>query len=190
MADAKPVIRAARLSDADAITALQALPGVRHGTLARPFPDPDRIRKMLENLPPGDLFIVADTGAVIGSALLRRKPVARLGHCADLIISVHDDYRGQGVGTALFGALIEAADNWLGLLRLELTVNADNAAGLALYRRFGFVIEGRLIGDVLRDGAYIDSYAMARLAGALADRAPCADASHAVSGGIATGAAT
>jgi putative acetyltransferase len=60
-------------------------------------------------------------------------------------------------------ALCDVADRWIGVLRLELSVYCDNARAIALYRRFGFEIEGRYRGYVLRDGAYIDAFAMARL---------------------------
>ena len=176
MTQAQLIIRAATLADAEALTAINGLPGVRHGTLALPFPTVEATRKRHESFPKTDMHIVAErAGAVIGSATLNRYP-GRRAHCATIGVIVHDDHQGQGVGTALFAALIDTADRWLGLLRLELEVNCDNAAGLALYRRFGFFIEARLIGDVFRDGAYVDGYKMARLAGSLADRAPAADA--------------
>ncbi len=37
---------------------------------------------------------------------------------------------------------MDLADNWLNLQRLELTVYSDNAAAIALYRKFGFEQEG------------------------------------------------
>ncbi len=50
----------------------------------------------------------------------------------------------------------------MGLGRLQLTVFVDNARAIALYRRFGFVTEGRLSGFVERqDGSFIDAYLMA-----------------------------
>ena len=78
-------------------------------------------------------------------------------------MSVHDDYAGRGVGTALMAALTEQADRWLGLRRIELTVWTDNAAAIALYERFGFEREGLHRAFALRDGEYVDALAMARL---------------------------
>ena len=65
--------------------------------------------------------------------------------------------------TALMAAIIELADKWLNLTRLELHVYTDNEAGLALYKKFGFEIEGTHRRYAFRDGEYIDSYGMARL---------------------------
>jgi L-phenylalanine/L-methionine N-acetyltransferase len=77
-------------------------------------------------------------------------------------ISVAQAAQGQGVGSALMTALCDYADRWLNTLRIELTVYTDNEVALRLYRRFGFEIEGRFKGYAMRDGRYVDAYAMAR----------------------------
>ena len=77
-------------------------------------------------------------------------------------VSVAREAQGQGVGTALMSALCDYADNWLGTLRIELTVYADNAVALRLYRKFGFQIEGTFRGYAMRDGVFVDALAMAR----------------------------
>ncbi|MBL8192483.1 MAG: GNAT family N-acetyltransferase, partial [Blastocatellia bacterium] len=55
------------------------------------------------------------------------------------------------------------ADKWLNLLRLELEVYCDNDAAIALYKKFGFEIEGRLVKFSFREGEYVDAFFMARL---------------------------
>jgi putative acetyltransferase len=60
-------------------------------------------------------------------------------------------------------AMVELADNWLDLRRIELTVYVDNPAAVHLYEKFGFVIEGTHRDYAFRSGAYVDAYAMARL---------------------------
>jgi L-phenylalanine/L-methionine N-acetyltransferase len=78
-------------------------------------------------------------------------------------MQVQPAWQRQGVGTQLLQALCDYADNWLGLLRLELVVYADNDKAQALYRRFGFVQEGVHRCHAMRDGVYVDSLSMARL---------------------------
>ena len=77
--------------------------------------------------------------------------------------STLEDPTGQGVGTALMHAMCDYADRWMGVLRIELTVYTDNDAAIALYRKFGFEIEGRHRGYAMRDGRYVDAFAMARI---------------------------
>jgi L-phenylalanine/L-methionine N-acetyltransferase len=78
-------------------------------------------------------------------------------------MAVRDDYQGKGVGTALLRELIDAADNWLGLRRIELTVYTDNERAIRLYQRFGFEAEGTHRGYALKAGVYADALVMARL---------------------------
>jgi L-phenylalanine/L-methionine N-acetyltransferase len=59
--------------------------------------------------------------------------------------------------------MIDLADNWLGLHRIELTVYVDNAPAIHLYEKFGFVIEGTARAFALRGGEYVDAHTMARL---------------------------
>ena len=57
-------------------------------------------------------------------------------------MAVAREWRGQGVGAAL----LVAATDWArarGLHKLSLGVFAHNEAALGLYRKFGFVEEGR-----------------------------------------------
>ena len=56
---------------------------------------------------------------------------------------MHDEFAGRGVGKALMTALVDLADNWIGLMRVELEAFADNERAIAMYRHFGFVEEGR-----------------------------------------------
>ena len=67
------------------------------------------------------------------------------------------------IGTALLKELVDLAENWVGVTRIELTVYTDNAAAIALYEKLGFVIEGTSRNYALRNGEYVDVYQMARL---------------------------
>jgi RimJ/RimL family protein N-acetyltransferase len=59
------------------------------------------------------------------------------------------DWRRRGVGTALVAAAIEWA-RARGLHKLALSVFPHNEAAIALYRKFGFVEEGRRLKHMRR----------------------------------------
>ena len=169
-------VRRATTDDAEAVCAVFAQPRAMAGTLQLPFPSAELWRKRIADLPPDDVLLVAEvTGEVVGNAGLHANGRGRRRHVANVGMSVRDDWQGRGIGTALLAALIDIADNWLNYHRLRLEVYTDNALAIALYRKFGFEVEGTLREDAFRDGRYVDAYAMGRLRpGASASDAPAA----------------
>jgi putative acetyltransferase len=104
--------------------------------------------------------IVAVAGdRVIGTLGIRRDehPVTR--HVATLGMHVIADWRGRGVGGALMAEAIRWA-RWAGVEKIELSVYPDNAAAVALYRRFGFVEEGTLRRHSRKSFGYADELLM------------------------------
>lgn len=162
--DSAPIhLRAIRPEDAEQLCAMMNLPGIRAGTLQAPFQSVAGTRQWIENFSSADLHIVAlIDDMIVGNAGLRRQS-GRRHHCGSLGMGVHDDQWGRGIGTALMGALVDAADNWLNIRRLELTVFTDNAAAIHLYGKFGFETEGTLRGYAFRAGKYADVHTMARI---------------------------
>ena len=59
-------------------------------------------------------------------------------------MAIAREWRGRGVGSALLAAAIEWARE-RGLHKLSLGVFPHNAGAIALYRKFGFVEEGRRV---------------------------------------------
>ncbi len=156
-------IRAREPSDWEEIAALTELPRVRWGTLRLPFTSKEQWRRMMENPSEQRTGIVAvSEGRIVGSAGIQQYR-GRRRHVGDVGIAVHDDFHRCGIGSALMAALVEVADNWLDLKRLELTVYIDNEPAIRLYQKFGFEVEGTRRGDAFRAGQYVDSFFMARL---------------------------
>lgn len=169
-ADAAPadvVIRRAEPGDAAALQALMAQPMAQSMTMQLPYPSVTEWQDRLDDPPDGFRSLVAclgdEGGRVVGSLGLGVGTRPRRRHVASLGMAVHDDWTGRGIGTQLVAAAVDLADNWLQVLRLELEVFTDNVPALALYRRFGFEVEGTQRGSVFRDGAYVDTHVMARL---------------------------
>jgi putative acetyltransferase len=163
---AKPApvtIRAREPGDWQEFADLMALPKVRWGTLRLPFTSKEQWRKEMEGPVEGrtDIVAVLD-GHIVGHAgLVHGK--GRRSHAGGLFMAVHDDLCGRGIGTALLAALIDAADNWLNLKRLELTVYVDNEPAIRLYKKSGFEVEGTRRADAFRDGKFVDTLMMARV---------------------------
>lgn len=156
-------IRASRPSDAEGIASIANLPGFRTGTLRLPYQRVEETQQWLEKLAPGSINLVAVVdGQIVGNAGLTRFLGRRI-HAGSIGMGVHDDFTGRGIGSSLLAALIDAADNWLAIKRLELTVYVDNAAAIRLYERFGFETEGRFKAFAFRNGEYVDALTMARV---------------------------
>lgn len=158
------IIRHAEPDDFTACTLIYAQPLAQAGTLQLPLPSQELWKQRLATKAPQDRILVAVVaGEVVGNLGLHPAVNARRSHVAGIGMAVRDDSHGKGVGTALLKAAIDLADNWLNLLRLELTVYADNEAAIGLYRKYGFVQEGIHRSYALRLGQYADVLAMARL---------------------------
>jgi len=93
---------------------------------------------------PGTFVAVADR-EVVGSLHV---DVSRFGF-GEIGMAIAREWRGRGVGTALLAAGVEWSRE-RGLHKLSLSVFPHNAAAIALYRKFGFLEEGRRVNQIRR----------------------------------------
>jgi putative acetyltransferase len=157
-------VRSAEPADALAISELLGAPGAFEGTLQLPdMPAASRVEGLERIDPQGCRLVAVADGVIIGMAALHSNSSLRRAHAKSLAIAVSAAWHGRGVGAQLMTRLLDWADNWAGVLRVELLVHTDNPRAIALYERFGFVHEGRLRAYALKNGHYVDSFAMARL---------------------------
>jgi ribosomal protein S18 acetylase RimI-like enzyme len=85
-------------------------------------------------------FVAVGGDEIVGSLHL---DASRHGF-GEIGMAVAREWRGRGVGAALLAAAIESARE-RGLHKLSLSVFAHNAPAIALYRKFGFIEEGRRV---------------------------------------------
>ncbi len=157
-------IRKAEPTDADAIWKCYTAPMVVRNTLQMPYRSLGSVRELLTKSGEGDHILVAVIdGEVVGVIGLHTSSRPRVNHKGEIGMMVRDDWQGKGVGTAMMRAVIDLADKWLNLARIELTVFKDNEPAIALYRKFGFEIEGTHRKYAFRDGGFMDAYTMARI---------------------------
>ena len=162
-------IRPIDIGDGKGINELRRMPGVFENILGIPSERVKRNEDFILNMDSNQHQFVAitknqsDEEIIIGSAGLMVNANHRTRHSGSMGIMIHKDYQNMGVGTALMEAIIDIADNWLMLIRVELTVFEDNERAIHLYEKFGFEKEGlkRLAG--IRKGKYENEYLMARI---------------------------
>jgi ribosomal protein S18 acetylase RimI-like enzyme len=143
---------------------MAASPGAHPPFQIRPARDADRLplavlfaavaeeRDGIATEPPVDLEARAASWtlegsfvAVAGAEMVGSLHVEPSRHgFGEIGMAVARQWRGRGVGSALLAASIEWAREQ-GLHKLSLSVFAHNAAGIALYRKFGFIEEGRRV---------------------------------------------
>ncbi len=131
-------VRPAAAGDARAMAELfAAVAAERTGIATEPPVDIDERAAQFARTAAGSLVAVAG-GQIVG---LLHVEASRHGF-GELGMLVGRDWRGRGVGSALVQAAISRARGQ-GLHKLCLEVFARNTAAIALYRKSGFVEEGR-----------------------------------------------
>jgi RimJ/RimL family protein N-acetyltransferase len=150
-------VRPAEDGDRRALALLfAAVADERDGIAAEPPIDVD---ELAESWTINGTLVAVAGGDIIGE--IRVEPTW-MGF-GEIGMMVAADWRGRGVGSALVAAAIEWAPRQ-GLHKLALSVFPHNIAAIALYRKFGFVEEGRLVRHVRRaDGQLWDLIEMGLL---------------------------
>ena len=136
-------------------------------------PDPatlviaDQVRKIEDRRSdPDELFLIAELEGELGSVLAgvilfhtNRRP--RIRHHGHFGISVAEPYRGDGLGRALLGALVDWARAHPIIEKVCLGVLANNHRAIALYHAMGFVEECRRDREFkFNHGVYVDDIQM------------------------------
>lgn len=158
------VIRPPQAGDEAGLHATAILPQVAQTIIRLPSTELESLRQRLANPPTGiHTFHAIHNGRAIGWVSLFQDQNPRQMHTAGLGIGIHPDYWGIGLGTKLMETILDFADNWLNLKRVDLEVNTDNPAAIRLYEKLGFVHEGTKRMHVYGNGRWADSHVMARL---------------------------
>jgi ribosomal protein S18 acetylase RimI-like enzyme len=158
-----PLIRPARSGDSVAFhTLLDAVARERQFLAAVEAPPLERMQAFVDNNAKQGLpqFFALDGNQLVGWCdAIPGEANGGGAHVARLGMGVAKTHRGQGIGRRLMEVTI-ARCRELGLEKIELSVYSANEPAIALYRKLGFVEEGRRSRSRLIDGIYQDVIAM------------------------------
>lgn len=108
-------------------------------------------------------FVACIDDVVVGCARLVVYKKTCQRHVGSFGIFVDENYRLNAVGNRLMETIINFAEDWLAILRLEVTVSTNNKICLNMCKRYNFEIEGVSKMFAFSDGNYIDAYRLARI---------------------------
>ncbi|WES86969.1 GNAT family N-acetyltransferase [Dickeya fangzhongdai] len=158
------IIRRTEARDAAAVASIYEGEHAYSGTLQLPYPSLAVWESRLNHMPENVYSLVAEwEGELVGNLGFEIFSNPRRRHAGTFGMGVKDTHQHRGIGSALLSALTDLTDNWLNIHRIELTVYTDNDAALALYRKFGFVVEGESKDYAFRHGRFTDVFHMARI---------------------------
>ena len=163
-------VRTATADDAPATLALfrsvvdEGLYTVRETSEVDVTEDEERGYIEEDRVAPGNLCLVATEGdgAVVGMLRASAGTYRRTGHFADIgSLWVAASRRRRGVAGGLLSTLVSWARDHAEIEKLGLFVFSTNEAAIRLYRRHGFLVEGRYPRDIkFGDGSYAGTVAM------------------------------
>ncbi len=119
----------------------------------------EKIRKSNKK---GNLYIVYEVDSkVVEFLLFNRYELERLRHAGTMGMGIREAYCNQGIGTKLIEFLISWAKGQKGLEKICLGVVSVNDRTIKVYKRMGFVEEGRQKKQIkYEDGTYGDDVLM------------------------------
>jgi len=111
---------------------------------------------------PAHLTLAAElNSSLVGFLSFENGSRKRLQHQGTLHMSVNPRFMTEGVGTALLKSLIGWAKENHVIEKVTLEVFVTNEAAIRLYRKMGFLEEGRRVRHVkIADGKYVDVIVM------------------------------
>ena len=164
-----PLLRDARLEDATLLCEAERAVVIQFDGLLVSEPDEivesnfaERIASVSEDR--GKYLVIEVDEAIVAHACLWPMGLRKVSHVLRLDMCIHVGHWRQGYGECLLAALLTWARRSSSAHKIELLVRSENEAAVALYRKLGFVEEGRMKDRVrLRSGRYIDDISMAML---------------------------
>jgi len=101
----------------------------------------DMVKRWIDNVPRSVPLVAEYDSRIVGIAVIFKFPDQSRKGTGDIAIYLHQDFHHVGLGTAMTERLLQLATKEK-MHRISLTVVKENTIALALYKKFGFQIEG------------------------------------------------
>lgn len=166
------VVRTGRIEDAEATLEIQrsvvseggfliAYPNEFNKTVAQQI---EWVESLLKNENETIMIAEKDTevvGWIVFEVNQNRK---RLSHTGSFGMMIKKSYREMGIGKMLLKALLEWAENNPLIEKVSLGVFSTNHRAIALYKKMGFIEEGRKMNEFkFNENEYVDDILMYKL---------------------------
>lgn len=103
------------------------------------------------------LLIAKGDNQIMGFLFFIQNSKKKASHTGEFGVNVHPKYQGQGIGHKLVDTLLKWAKANQQIEKVILQVFASNKNAIELYKRNGFIEEGRHIKAIKQlDGTYVD----------------------------------
>jgi RimJ/RimL family protein N-acetyltransferase len=120
--------------------------------------------KTYSDNPTSTILLAELDGQIVGLLDFTTKKRKKISHTGEFGMSVHPDFQGKGIGNKLIETFLNWATEKSGIEKIILSVFASNEKAINLYKKFGFIEEGRHIKAIKQnDIEYIDLITMYKL---------------------------
>jgi len=107
------------------------------------------------------IIIIAEiSGEMVGITSITGGKPPRIRHMGELGITILKKYWSLGIGHVFMENLIEWANNSGVIRKIFLKVRIDNKRAIKLYKKFGFIREGKISRQFLINKKFYDAYLM------------------------------
>ncbi len=137
------VLRSLRSDDKQRLLGMFATMSENALLWSNPPYDKQKIDRWMSGSESGLSIVAQSEDGLVGISAIYQFPKPRQKGVSEMMIYIHQDFQGVGLGSEMTDVLITLAKS-MGIHRIGLEVVEDNKSAVGLYKKFGFEIEGVL----------------------------------------------
>ena len=100
---------------------------------------------------------------IVGLVSANCPDISRISHVVWFDINLLKDFQGDGLGSLMMSTFLDWAKNNGQIEKIGLVAHSTNKRAITMYKKLGFVEEGRRVKDIKYPEYYADSVIMGKL---------------------------